>query len=184
MTAPPTGPSLTGLVLAGGRSSRMGQDKAVLRVGGRRLIDRAIATLAEICTEVIVAAGARTISDVGVRQVADSGADGPLAGIVAGLAVAKTDLVAVVAVDMPAMDSALLVDLARRWAGDVAVVPRVGGVAEPLHAVYAASWCDRLQAVLHAGERSPARVLADLGALVVDVEETGFARNLNRPSDL
>lgn len=180
----PGPPPLTGLVLAGGRSTRMGQDKALLRLDGRRLVDIAVETLAPICTDVIVAAGARIIDGLGVRQVADTGEDGPLGGIVAGLAAAGTDLVAVVAVDMPAADPALLAGLAQRWGGQVAVVPRAGGMIQPLHAVYATPWSGRLGAALRAGERSPARVLADLEALVVDVDDGSFARNLNRVSDL
>lgn len=177
-------PDLAGVVLAGGRSSRMGQDKAVLRVGGRRLVDIAVAVLSTICVEVVVAAGNRVLPDLAVAQISDSGAVGPVGGIVAGLEHAQTELVAVVAVDMPFADAALLVDLARRWTGQVAVVPRTGEQLQPLHAVYARQSAPDLAAALQAGERSAARLVVDLGALVVDVDDDRFAHNLNVPADL
>lgn len=176
-------PSLAGLVLAGGRSLRMGQDKAVLRVNGRRLVDLAVQALAPICTEVLVAAGQRSIPDVRARQIADPG-DGPLGGIVAGLACANSDLVAVVAVDMPAVDAGLLAALAARWGGEAAVVPRAGGFLQPLHAVYATQARAALEAAFLGGQRSPADAVVGLRALVVEVEDAGFTRNLNAPQDL
>lgn len=180
---PPPVP-LTGVVLAGGRSTRMGQDKALLALGGRRLIDIVVGALAPVCTSVIVAVGSRVIPDLSVRQVPDGGEHGPLGGIVSALPIATTALVAVVAVDMPAVDAGLLRTLADRWAGEVAVVPRAGGVLQPLHAVWATQWHPALQASLLAGERSATKVLQDLSATFVDIEDDAFARNLNRPSDL
>lgn len=174
---------ITGLVLAGGRSSRMGTDKAVLKVGGRRLVDSTVQALRTMCAEVLVASGQRVIRGLDVQQIHDAG-DGPLGGIVAGLAVARTDLVAVVAVDMPSVDPRLLADLAARWEGEVAVAPRAGDVLQPLHAVYATAWHDRLAAAFAAGARSPAAVVSELGARIVDVDDDRFARNLNRPADL
>ena len=180
----PPVPPLTGVVLAGGRSSRMGSDKALLRVGGRRLIDLAVDALTPLCGEVLVAAGPRVVADLTVRQIHDAGDRGPLAGIVAALGEVSTDLAVVVAVDMPAVDVTLLADLARRWNGEPAVMPSAGGRLQPLHAVYATAALARLQDCLQAGIRSPARALVDLGALIVDVDDDAFARNLNLPSDL
>jgi molybdopterin-guanine dinucleotide biosynthesis protein A len=103
---------------------------------------------------------------------------------VAGLETVSTDLAAVVAVDMPQADSRLLRDLAARWSGEPAVVPRANGVLQPLHALYATAALDHLRAAVRAGQRSATRVVLDLGALVVDVDVDAFARNLNRPADL
>lgn len=180
----PPSPAPTGIVLAGGRSTRMGQDKAVVRVGGRRLVDLAVDVLAPVCSEVVVAAGERVLPDLAVAQVHDSGEDGPLGGIVTGLGYVDTELAAVVAVDMPFADAALLVDLARRWSGEVAVVPRTGERLQPLHAVYATAAVGRLADALRRGERSPTRAVLDLGALIVDVEDDRFAHNLNAAADL
>ena len=177
-----TTPTLTGLVLAGGQSRRMGTDKATLVVDGRRLVDRAVATLAEACDQVLVAGGTRTIDALDVEQVSDDGS-GPLAGIVAGLRRCTTPLLAVLAVDMPAASADVFRTLAARWSGEAGVAPSVHGVAQPLHAIYAAAHTEGFAALLTAGERSPTRALEQLGALTVDVVDDGFALNLNWPAD-
>ena len=91
---------LTGLVLAGGRSRRMGTDKALLTVDGRPLVSHVATRLATLCPTVLVAPGPRRLLQVVWPQDDDriAGA-GPLAGILGGLAAATTPLVAVVAAD-------------------------------------------------------------------------------------
>jgi molybdopterin-guanine dinucleotide biosynthesis protein A len=174
---------LTGLVLAGGRSTRMGADKATLVVDGQRLVDRAVATLAEVCGEVLVAAGTRPLEGLDVEQVPDDGT-GPLGGIVAGLQRCTTPLLAVLAVDMPAASAEVFAALATQWTGEAGVAPRVSGVIQPLHAVYATAAADEFALLLADGERSPRRALEQLAARFVDYSSAAFAVNLNRPEDL
>ena len=171
---------LTGLVLAGGRSRRMGVDKATLLVDGRRLVDRAVSTLAEVCGEVLVATGTRTLDALAVAQVHDTG-EGPLSGIVAGLHRCTTPLLAVLAVDMPAASAEVFRALAGQWTGEAGVAARADGVVQPLHAIYATQGRESFAQLLAEGERSPTRALEALGALIVDVGDAGFALNLNWP---
>ena len=183
---------LTGLVLAGGRSTRMGTDKATLTVNGERLVDRAVRVLATCCVDVLVAPGPdRALSVDGAAVVADASGAGPLAGIVAGLQQAATPLVAVVAVDMPHASAAVMRALAGVWDGEAAVVPVVRGRVQPLHAVYAVAWAERYAALLAGGERSVRRALQVLDARTVDAAvwaaadpTGGFAVNLNTPADI
>ena len=180
-----TGREMTGLVLAGGRSTRMGTDKALLEIDGVRLVDRAVAILAEVCISVVVATGQRRIAALQVEQIADGGV-GPLGGIVAGLRCTGTPLLAVVAVDMPWASAGVLRDLAARWDGHPAVAPRVAGVIQPLHAVYATAWTATFADLLEDGQRSPSRALEDIGALLVDdiTAEAQVWRSVNAPEDL
>lgn len=191
----PTGhptPLLTGVVLAGGRSTRLGTDKAGLEVDGEPLVTRVGAVLASICEEVLIASGDGTrLGGLPWRQIADVVPDaGPLAGIVAALEVATTPLVAVAAVDLPFADPEVFVALMTAWNGEVAVVPEVGGRIQPLHAVWARKAAVALRAALEDGDRSPSALALRLGARVVPaVELPGaaggrFAWNLNRPGDL
>lgn len=183
----------TGLVLAGGRSSRMGRDKALLRYEGQRLVDRAIAILGRHCDAVMVASGDGRRLDVTAPQVADAVAGaGPLAGIAAGLATATTPLVAVMAVDAPFADPAVLALCADRL-GDAGVcLPDVDGVLQPLHAVWSTAVAGEVEAALLAGERSPRRLAVALGARVLGEEEwrdvavSGgrFATSWNHPGDV
>ena len=116
---------MTGVILAGGRSSRMGTDKALIEFDGEPLGERVLRMLRAACDPILVASGdGRRLGSLGVPQVADVVAEaGPLGGIVAGLEAAETDLVAVVAVDMPFASAEVLRLLAERWNGEDAVVP-------------------------------------------------------------
>jgi len=187
---------LSGVVLAGGGSRRMGTDKALLHLpagAGRRLVDLAVAVLATCCDDVVVAAGdERRIAALAVPQVPDAvPAAGPLGGVLAGLAAARHPLVAVLAVDQPGAHAAVFRLLASRWAGEAAVVPRAGGRLQPLSAVWAASAAEPLAALLARGARAAADVALDLGAQVVEERDwravapgADLARNLNHPGDL
>lgn len=178
---------VTGLVLAGGKSARMGTDKAVLRLQGERLVDRAVRVLQGCCAEVLVASGdGARLAGLPVPQIADAMPEaGPLGGLVAGLETAAHDLVAVIAVDMPGADAGVLRRLAGRWDGQAAVVPRTAGRLQPLHAVWAKAAAPDLRALLDHGERSVTAAAERLGALIVDADAWGpFARNVNRPEDL
>lgn len=178
---------LTGLVLAGGRSRRMGTDKALLELDGRPLLWRVAEQLGEVCPRVIVAAGSRPLPPLPWERVADRVAGaGPLAGIIGGLGVTTTPLLAVAAVDMPAVSPAVFVDLAGRWDGrSPAVVPRSAGRLQPLHAVWATAALPDLIALFDAGERSPTRALARLASTVVSIDGEGaWAASLNTPADI
>jgi molybdopterin-guanine dinucleotide biosynthesis protein A len=186
-------PGLTGLVLAGGASSRMGVDKAALIVDGEPLARRATRVLGSVCGLVLVASGdGHRLAWLGLPEVADvhPGA-GPLAGLIAGLEAIATPLVAVVAVDMPDASGAVLRLLAERAPGHDAAVPRTERGLEPLHAVYARAAAPALRAAFEDGERSVTSALERIDVVVVgpgdwaSADPSGrFARNLNRPEDL
>lgn len=186
-------PVLSGVVLAGGQSRRMGRDKAVLRVGGERLVDRAVHALQTCCSEVFVASGdGRRLAGLDVQQIADAVPDaGPLGGILAGLECARHPLMAVVAVDMPAADPGVLRLLAQTWSGEGVVLPRAGGRRQPLHAIWSRACVGELRVLLERRERSANTVAEHLGVRVVEPQEWGpaaatphFAHNVNTPEDL
>ncbi|WP_370324100.1 molybdenum cofactor guanylyltransferase [Euzebya sp.] len=183
---------ISGVVLAGGASRRMGRDKALIPVDGARLVDRAVRCLRQVADDVVVASGPRRIPDVAVPQVPDRPADvGPLGGLVAGLVAVEHDLAAVLAVDLADPDPGLLGALADRWAGEPALIPSADGRPQPLHAVWAATAAMGLAVLVADGVRSVARAAEALGATVLDEATSSalsgharWARNLNRPEDL
>jgi len=185
-------PEIEGFILAGGASSRMGRDKALLLVDQEPLAIRAARLLTALCDDVVVASGdGARLSWLGLPQVRDAvpGA-GPLGGIVAGLEAARHPLVAVLAVDMPAANPAVFRLLADLWAGEPAVVPRTALGLEPLHAVYAGSAAPALRAHLAVGRRSVHTVLGELAVRVVEpadwrpADPAGiFSSNLNTPDE-
>lgn len=184
--------SLSGLVLCGGRSSRMGSDKATLTFEGQRLVDRAAERLSRVAEPVMIAPGTpgRLGSVFGSEVADEAGMQGPLAGMVAGIRASPHELVAVVAVDMPWSSPDLFALLAEVWNGEDAVVPVDRAGPQVLHAVYATSILARL-----AGPETPAAsgVRTALGRCSVryveearwrEVDPTGrFAVNLNHPDD-
>ncbi|GAC1365677.1 MAG: molybdenum cofactor guanylyltransferase [Actinomycetota bacterium] len=188
---------MSGLVLAGGASRRMGRDKALIPFEGELLVVRAVRLLEGVCGEVLVASGdGHRFDSLGLRQVADSTAGvGPMAGMVAGIEAAEAagyPLVAVIAVDMPLANPALLCLLGELWAGEAGVVPELAGGIEPLHALYHAHAAAPLRSAIEAGSLSVRQAVASLPRLRVvgrslwgPLDRQGtFARNLNSPGDL
>src|SRR5919108_3980747 len=184
---------MTGLLLAGGRSTRMGRDKLSLDFEGRPLAARPADVLRRIADEVLVASGdGRRLDWLGLPQVPDAVPDaGPLGGLVAGLECASHELVAVLAADMPFASADVLLLLARAWKGEDAVVSRTERGIEPLHAVYAKTAAPRLRAALVHGSRAMHEVLPLLRTREIHEPEwqvadpsARFACNVNRPQDL
>jgi molybdopterin-guanine dinucleotide biosynthesis protein A len=187
-------PLLTGVLLAGGTSRRMGEDKtaADFLFDGEPLAARVAGRLAQACDDVLIASGDGTrMAWLGLPQVPDALPDsGPLGGLVAGLEAATHPHVAVVAADMPFASPAVLRLLASRIGGHDAAVPASEQGTEPLHAVYARSALGSFEAALRAGRLSVRVALEGLDALVVTEADWAradpagrFARNLNRPGD-
>lgn len=186
-------PRLSGVLLAGGASRRMGCDKAWVVVHGEPLAFRALRALDAVAEDVVVASGdGHRLAALGRPQVGDidEGA-GPLAGVAAGLASARHDLVAVLAVDLPHAEPAVLRRLATTWRGEAAVVPLAHGHAEVLHAVWSRGAHDRLRARLAAGQLGVRDAARGLGARLAgpavwgDVDPgAAFAYNVNHPGDL
>jgi molybdopterin-guanine dinucleotide biosynthesis protein A len=181
------GPAMSGIVLCGGAGTRMGADKASLLVEGRTLLERAVSTLEACASPVLVAAGATGLK--GYRCVLDEEPGrGPLAGIVAGLAASQHELCAVIAVDMPDADAALLQCLARLRSDEDALIPCSDRGMEPLHAVYARSALPALRAALTSGDLSITAAVRRLRSRLVDGAtlgaRPGFACNLNTSSEL
>ena len=156
----------SGIVLAGGAGRRMGRDKRAVEVGRRPLLALAVEAVAAVCADVAVVTGAtRPLADThGARTVLDRRADaGPLAGLEAGLADARHDLVLVLAGDHPGAGPRVLRELLRRLSVDEAL----DGVAlgtergpQPLVAAYRRRVHTITGDLLDTGERR-ARALLD-----------------------
>lgn len=163
-----------GVLVAGGRGRRLGLGvpKALVTVGGRTLLERALATLGAVCDEVVVAAPAslELPVDAAVRAFDPSGAEGPLAGVVAGLGARPHQTAIVLGVDFPFMRSAVLATLLDRLAEAAALMPAPGGVPQPLAAACGSAAQAGLAAALANGERSITRAMLALPARLVDAD--------------
>ena len=143
----------TALILAGGDSRRMGQDKTALLLDGKTLLQHVTATMQQMFPKVIVSVRQPRVG-LDVPQVCDEQpAAGPLAGLVAGLSQADTPWVFAVACDMPFITTAVVTHLATLRNGHQAVVPIVGDYAQTLAAFYATSALETMRASLVAGDK-------------------------------
>ncbi|HIE39099.1 MAG TPA: molybdenum cofactor guanylyltransferase [Anaerolineales bacterium] len=146
---------VTGVVLAGGASRRMGRDKAFLELDGRPLVRIVLDRMSRLCAEVLlVAAETPRYVDLGAPVVADRFRGvGVLGGLHAGLAAAGYELILAVGCDMPFLN----LDLLRAFVGwaegfDVAIL-RHGEQVEPLHGAYRRTCLPAMEAAVRSGER-------------------------------
>ena len=182
-----------GYVAAGGRSVRMGRDKALVPWDGTTLLDHALARLRAVCADVRILCGpAPRYGDRGAMQVLDRVADaGPLGGLEAALADAGGRPLLLLGVDLPFVTARLLETLGAFLAGSDAVVPVVAGRPEPLCAAYGPGCLEAVRARLAGGERRMTSFWPDVSVREVrDAELAGLGdpallfRNLNTPEDL
>ncbi len=133
-------PSFSAVLLAGGKSTRMGRDKALLPLPHSNLLlwQRQLRVLEDLRPDEIFWSGPpRPGLPANLRVVADEISDaGPLAGISACLDLTSSDLLVVLAIDLPLMTSSFLKDLLKRCSSDQGVVVRNGDFFEPLAAIY------------------------------------------------
>jgi molybdopterin-guanine dinucleotide biosynthesis protein A len=152
-------------VLVGGGSTRMGRDKADLDLGGESLLVRAVRRVSSLTDEVWIVGGpVRHVEGLASRWTADpEGPECALRGLVGALAASGREQVFTLAVDLPHWRPDLLLALYAHPAAD-AVVPRQGGRAQPLCALY------RREPVLEAGRRRLAAGELSLHGLLEAVE--------------
>jgi molybdenum cofactor guanylyltransferase len=172
---------LGAIVLAGGRSRRMGRDKASVELGGLTLLERVVRGVAVFATTVVVVARAGQALPAlpaSVLIAHDPVADlGPLAGLAAGLAALGTrcDWVYLTATDMPFPSGAVakrLLAIALELGG-LAAVPTLDGRAQPLASVIHTSALARIERSLARGERRLSSIVEALDARLVDLRELG-----------
>jgi molybdopterin-guanine dinucleotide biosynthesis protein A len=157
------------VILAGGRSTRMGRDKSALPVAGMTLLEWMVQRLGPRFMETIVAGAP---APEAAREAPDRRADaGPLAGIEAGLLAASSPYVFVVACDMPRASARLAALLIERCAGHDAAVPRVDGRAQPTCAAYARTAAARIGGYLERGARRATEMLDELDTVYVEAAE-------------
>ena len=178
------------LILAGGRSRRMGRDKIWLPLGagGVSLIERGVARVRPLAAEFLFSANAAEPFDALIADLSGQGVPaqvvsdrypgaGPLAGLHAGLSAARCELLLAVAGDMPFINPALVAHLVALAPGFDVVIPelphpRTGEpVKEPLHALYRQSCLVAVVARLAAGERQMMGFLPDVRVRVVAPDE-------------
>lgn len=176
----------TGIILAGGKSSRMGQDKALIALNGKPMIAHVFAALSQECDQIIVASNNPTHAKFGTACVKDVFENsGPLGGIHAGLLAAKNDCALVLSCDTPFITNVLLQRLWKCYKGNV-VVARCNGKKHPLVGVYPKSIVPELESALTAGQFRATDFLKQVDAQWIDFghESMGAFENINTIKEL
>jgi molybdopterin-guanine dinucleotide biosynthesis protein A len=183
----------TGIVLAGGKSSRMGSNKALIQFGGKRLIEIAVDRLSGLFPEVLIIANdPDQYAYLGVTILADLIPNsGPLGGLYTGLSAASHARAFFSACDMPFLNADLISFLVREADGWDIVVPRVAGELHPMHAVYAKTCLPYMKDAIESGRLKIAgffpnvrvKQIDEPALRTVDPDLLGLM-NLNTPLEL
>lgn len=182
----------TGFVTAGGRSSRMGTDKAWLELGGKAMIRRVIAALAQVTSSVAVIANDPAYAGIGLPVFADTNRGiGPLEAIRTALANASTPRVVLAACDLPFVTPELFSFLLELEGSHQAVVPLSREeLLEPLCGVYSSEALVQVTDLIASGERKVSRLFDRVPARLVTFAEVShlkgaelFFENVNTPEE-
>lgn len=129
--------NITGIVLAGGKSSRMGTDKGMIKINGKKFVDHIVAALAPSVNEIIIIANNDNYNNLGYKVYSDIIKNrGPLGGIYTGLVNSETENNMIVSCDIPFISDALINYIIRLSAKADITVPVFKGNTQPLCAVY------------------------------------------------
>ena len=193
-----------GFLIAGGKSSRMGADKAFLDFGGQTLLDRALTVMGGVCDKVTIVGDPGKFAEYGSSKydaakygsvVADIFPGcGPLAGIHAALVHSKAELNLMLAVDMPYVSRELLAFLFATAEDEdnhaIVTVPRTSKGFQPLCAVYRRDFSAAAEQALRAGKYKIDAAFSSVSVRVIEEDElaaAGFSEqsflNLNTPQD-
>lgn len=183
---------ITGLILAGGRATRMGgADKGLVAIGGKPMVQHVIDRLRPQVGGLIISANRNRdqYARLAARVVADEhGAHeahaGPLAGMLAGLRAATVGWVACVPCDAPRMPVDLVVRLAGGLDDASAAVARTVDGVQPVFCLLSTRLAADLARKLRAGENKTEAWLRSVDAVVVDFEDPSAFANVNSPEDL
>jgi len=180
---------VTGVIFAGGKSTRMGTDKAALMLGDQSLFQRVNRCLAQVCSQVQIAGARPDLATEDLPAFADAYPGSALGGLHNALTHAETEWVLVLPCDLPYPSSGLLQTLLAQRQGVQAVMPRTAFGTEPLIACYRHDILPLVEEQLQQGDLRLTDLFERLQVRYLGEQELprGWRRaltNLNRPQDL
>ncbi|HEV2441347.1 MAG TPA: NTP transferase domain-containing protein [Steroidobacteraceae bacterium] len=188
--ASPIAAPLYGLVLAGGRSSRMQRDKAALEYAGRSQLERAVGLITPLVERVFVSVRPDQAGDplrARFAQIVDAGdVEGPIAGIIAAQSRHPDAAWLVLACDLPLLDQRTLEHLLRSRRPErqaTAYRSSHDGLPEPLCAIYEPSSREAIRAHVASGRDCPRKFLINANTELLDQPEPGALDNVNTPNE-
>ena len=180
-------PNTTAIILAGGQSSRMGQDKGLMELSGRPMIQHIIETVSQLTSQIIIIANNSEYQQFGLPVYEDLTKEkGPLAGIVTGLSKSKTDLNWIISCDTPYVSVDLLSELMFNLKVADVVVPSKNDKIHPLIGTYHKSTLPIFQRELELDHLKVITEIDQLHVQIIDVNRFDVLnfKNLNSKEDI
>ena len=145
--------NVTGIILAGGKSSQMGSDKGLLQLCGKQIVSYAIDALSGICDRIIISTTSDAYQSIGYEVIADEiPGIGPMGGVYSALKESKTGKNLILSCDLPFVSKELLEHILSHGEGYQVAVPWQGNQHyEPLCGFYELSTLDKLSEFIHKG---------------------------------
>ncbi len=177
---------ITGIILAGGESTRMGQEKAFITINGVRLIDRAASILSHFCDSILISSNNRKLENLGFQLVRDEYRSiGPIAGLFSGFKAAWTDHYLVIPCDTPFVSTVLYNRILEHIDEYSAVIAGTSDdLIEPLIGYYHRSAQSVLADQIRKKDYKIQNVLKRLPTKIEIFTDKNFFMNINARSDL
>jgi len=179
---------ITGIILAGGKSSRMGTDKGFLKLNGKLFIEYSIEALKPLVSQIVIVSNNSEYDIFNVKRVEDIIKDsGPLAGIYSGLKHSETEYNLVLSCDIPLINTKVLKKLIETNGDDFDVIQTVSnGRQMPLIALYKKSCEEPFYKFLKNNERRMHIAINQLKVknIILKSEFEVFTENINTPKEL
>ena len=182
---------ITGIILAGGRNQRMGQNKALINWRGKRLIDWVYDALKPLCSSIIISSNEIIPMPKEALIVPDRHKNiGPAAGIESGLFHSQTQLNIIVSCDTPLLSTSFFSYLLSRHNDFEISIPIHNGINEPMIGIYKRSVLPAFQEAISRGLHKPPAIIRSCRFQEIQVDENmnfynpDLFLNLNSPEDL
>jgi molybdenum cofactor guanylyltransferase len=171
--------TITGLILAGGQSRRMGCDKGLLLLNNKNLIDYPVAILRTVCSNIIISANSSAYNYLGLPVIPDIHESiGPISGLYSGLQESKTAQNIFLACDMPFVDFEILDILMQQKEKFEIIVPSVNNWPLPVCGYYNKAILHVMEIEISKGNFSLHGLLNNCNSLVIEIENESTRNKL------
>ena len=180
---------ITGFVLAGGKSSRMGQDKGLMLLHGKEMVLNIVEQLLPCVDEVLIVSNNKAYNKFGFTILEDLIKNtGPAAGIFTALKHSKTDLNIFVGCDMPFISTAAIEYLIQQATDKDICIATANGMQHPLFGIYNKSILNMLELLIHQNELKLKTIIQQFNHQFIDmsrweIEQENLFNNINTKQD-
>jgi molybdopterin-guanine dinucleotide biosynthesis protein A len=182
--------SLTAIILSGGKSTRMGQDKGLMEINGKPMIQYVIDNITPVCSQIIISANQDTYKKFGYPVIKDDIADtGPAGGIVSSFPHSSNDKNLIISCDLPFVTPVfinILLNLSNKYE---ITIPELNGYIQPLCGIYLKDIYNRFKNIVEHGQSSMKNIIKEFNYRVVKEAEMNAIdlnhtlRNINSIKD-